>query len=384
MRLTAITNTPQPYAWGRPGGVARALGQPGTDAPEAELWLGAHPLCPSRVLDPAAPWPDLLAWERHTDTTLPYLMKLLAAQRPLSLQAHPTTDQASAGFAREEAAGIPRDANHRNYKDPHAKPELIVAIEDGFSALCGFRDIAQTIAEIDTFAHCAPDPAWQQWRERLTGPEGIRSAFVWLLSDAPEVTRLITLLAEAASQDPGRFPLATLLAAEYPGDPGIAVAHMLNQVVLQSGEALWLPAGNVHAYLSGLGVEVMGPSDNVLRGGLTPKHVDPAELVQVLDFSAGPASHLPAVPQGQHAVAYTPASVASGAGVPFELVLIDGPTRLHTGSAAVALVLNGDFRITGVDQAPHALSQGDAAFMDAPGPVTVTGSGRLALAHARP
>ena len=167
-RPVPITNTPRDYAWGMPDGVSRALGWRPSGGPEAELWLGAHPLSPSRAAGDA-PWRDLAEWERDAGTPLPFLMKVLSAASNLSLQAHPTTAQAREGFAREEAAGVPLEAAERNYKDPHAKPEIIVAIDDGFEALCGFRPAGETAAAIDRLGigphSCGCSPAHPRWRD---------------------------------------------------------------------------------------------------------------------------------------------------------------------------------------------------------------------------
>lgn len=373
-----------PYAWGRHNGIADALGLDPSHGPEAELWFGAHPASPSKVEDSSTEWPDLLAWEQRSGHELPYLLKLLSAGSPLSLQAHPTTAQAREGYAREEAQGLPRSDFARNYKDPYAKPELIVALEDGFDALCGFRSINETLAEIEALSDLAPSPGWDTWATALTGPDGVRAAFTWLLSGAGAVDRLVTALTEAAQAEPARFGVAALLTLEYPGDPGAAVACMLNHVRLRAGEALWLPAGNIHAYLSGLGVELMGPSDNVLRGGLTRKHVDREELQRVLDFTAGPPSRLTPIAVGPHAVSYRPATVPSGAAVPFELVMITEDTSVKVGSAAIGLILEGNFTIIDDSGARHDIGMGEAFFCDRPGAVEIEGTGRGVLAHAVP
>ncbi|MEQ6896652.1 mannose-6-phosphate isomerase, class I [Microbacterium sp. KR10-403] len=378
--LIPLTNTPRDYAWGTIDGVARTLGWAPTGGPEAELWLGAHPLSPS---EPAASaeatgWHDLAAWEQRSGAALPYLLKLLSAASPLSLQAHPTPSQAAEGFAREEAAGIPLTARERNYKDPNAKPELIVAVDDGFEALCGFRPIDDTLALIDALAQASDDPApLQVWRDAAAA--GVRDGFVWLLSGAPEVDAAVVAATATAAAHPDDFELIARLAGEYPGDPGILVAQTLNHVTLAAGESLWLPAGNIHAYLRGTGVELMGPSDNVLRGGLTPKHVDRDELQKVLDFTPGPASHLKPVAVSENVVSYRPASVPSGAGVDFELLLVTGDAAVTTGSAAIALAVEGTFTLS-TDGADAAAARGAIVFVDAPAAVRVTGAGRLFIA----
>lgn len=294
----------RPYAWGSNTVIATLQGRPVPSAePEAELWVGAHPGAPSRLLRDGSSadgvaLDDAIGAEPETllgagvfarfGPRLPYLMKFLAAERPLSLQAHPDAAQAAAGFAAEEATG----AAPRNYVDPWHKPELLVAVSD-FEALCGFRppaEAAQVLAAFDVPA-LAPVVATLG----RDGPEerALRDA-VHLLMAWPVDQRagLVGALAEAAGGGAvgggdlvaDAFGLAGRLAAEYPTDIGVVVALLLNHVRLTPGEAVWMPAGNLHAYLRGAGVEIMAASDNVLRGGFTPKHVDVAELLRVLRF----------------------------------------------------------------------------------------------------
>lgn len=374
-----IRNVPRDYAWGIPGGISRALGTGSTSAPEAELWLGAHPLSPSLVVD--GPWHDLAQWETESGQRLPYLLKLLAADRALSLQAHPTEERARAGYAAEQAAGIPITSPDRNYKDPYAKPELIVAVEDGFEALCGFRPVQEAQAEITPLAAAADCPApFRRWRD-LIGAEGPREAMRWLLSGAQDARKLVADLPQAAQTDPGRFELVQRLSLQYPGDPGIAIALMLNHVTLRAGECLWLPAGNIHAYLCGLGVELMGPSDNVLRGGLTPKHVDVTELLEVLDVGTGPAPFLPPTSEEPGVQLYRPASMPSGSEVPFELRRIVDTVVVRTQSPAILLVLQGSFELD-VDGEQAEAHRGDAFFVPDPRELRLVGSGLAFLASA--
>ncbi|GAA2985797.1 mannose-6-phosphate isomerase [Microbacterium terrae] len=384
--LVTIEGDIRDYAWGTPGGISRVLGRPAPDAPEAELWLGAHPSAPSRAVTGAAGWTDLAEWERSGAGRVPYLLKVLSAVSPLSLQAHPTPEQALEGFARENAEGIPIDARERNYKDPYSKPELIVALEDGFEALCGFRPVDETIAEVDALSAAATDAGldeapFARWRALLAGDDGIRAAFVWLLDGGADVEALIASVTQIAAQHPDRFELPGRLAAGYPGDPGVAAALMLNHVTLAAGESLWLPAGNVHAYLRGTGMELMGPSDNVLRGGLTPKHVDTGELGRVLDFTGGEPPHLAPVPVADSVVSYRPRSLASGADVAFELLDVSADARIETGSPAIGIVVEGEFRITG-PEGTRSLERGESVFVTDAATLEVRGAGRLFIATA--
>jgi mannose-6-phosphate isomerase len=291
-----LENPIQPYAWGSTTALAEFLGKPPSAAPEAELWIGAHPLASSLVLRPnekrslaelIATAPEKMVGKdvvEHFGAQLPFLLKVLAAAQPLSLQAHPSIDQARAGYARENAANIPLSAAHRNYKDANHKPELISALTP-FDALCGFREVARSVELFDGLGI-----------ERLRQLErvGLCSFFTRLLELEPaERQALAVQTAQAcAARPPPSFAhecaWAVRIAQLYPGDVGIVGALLLNLIRLQPGEALFLPAGNLHAYLQGTGIEIMANSDNVLRGGLTQKHVDAIELLRVLDFRAGP------------------------------------------------------------------------------------------------
>lgn len=281
------------YAWGSRSVIARLQGRPTpSDGPEAELWLGAHPSAPSTVgrADRAVSLVEVLSAEPEHwlgedvigrfGPRLPFLMKVLAAEEPLSLQAHPDPNQARAGYDAEAARG---DGARRNYVDPHHKPEILVALSP-FEALCGFRDPARSADVFAAFGVPALEPVVAALRRGVHGlPEAVRTLLTW-----PEEDR-VGLVAAVVSADAdagigSATDLVRRLAAHYPGDPGVLVALLLNHVTLAPGEAIWMPAGNLHAYLGGAGVELMAASDNVLRGGLTRKHVDVAELLRVLRF----------------------------------------------------------------------------------------------------
>jgi mannose-6-phosphate isomerase len=315
-----ITNEPRDYAWGSTTLIPELLGVAPTGRPQAELWLGTHPGSPARLVDGR----DL----RDVAGELPFLLKILAAGSSLSLQAHPTTERAREGFARENAAGIPIDAPHRNYKDPHAKPEMVYALSDEFRALSGFRPVVETRTDLDTAAPgLLPD---------LRTDADLRSVVDRLLtSDVAEELDAIV----AASADGAGESWATVrdLAAQCPGDPGIAIL-LLHTVVLRRGEALYLADGNIHAYQRGLAIELMGPSDNVLRGGLTPKHVDVPELLGVLDFRALPEPRIsPTVSGGVSDFA------PSGAG--FRLRVLEPAASVEIAAPALVLVLDGSAQV---------------------------------------
>jgi mannose-6-phosphate isomerase len=288
------------YPWGSHTVIPELLGEPyPADRPYAELWVGAHPAEPS-VLSDGTPLDraierqpvELLGAEvraRFGDR-LPFLLKVLAAEQPLSLQAHPTNEQARAGFAAEEAAGVPRDDPKRTFKDPYHKPELLLALTE-FEALCGFRPVEESL-------HCLAKLQVPELKPTIAALArgGLRAAIPQLLALSPELRgELVTAVAAAAARfvaahDPefiNTYRWASSLAQTYPGDPGVVISLLCNHLKLAPGEAVFLPAGNLHAYLSGAGVEVMASSDNVLRGGLTGKYVDLAALIEVLDFSDG-------------------------------------------------------------------------------------------------
>jgi mannose-6-phosphate isomerase len=267
----------QPYAWGSHTFLARLQGRPApTEQPEAELWLGAHPSAPATLADgrrlDAAIAADPLAalGERSVQRfgpQLPYLLKVLAAEQPLSLQAHPDKATAQAAFAQR----------HPSYVDGNHKPELLVALTE-FDALCGFRppsEAADYLASLDI-------RPLQKVIEKLAAADlrgAVEALYAW--SDR-EREDLVPWVADAERHAGGG--VAATLALRYPYDIGVVVALLLNHVTLQPGEAIWMPAGNLHAYLRGAGVEIMAASDNVLRGGLTPKRVDVPELLRILTF----------------------------------------------------------------------------------------------------
>lgn len=282
-----IVNTPRDYAWGSSSAIASLLGKDPSGAPEAELWLGDHPACPARV---KATGQSLITWgashpERFGTGPLPFLLKVLAAESPLSIQAHPNRVQAQLGFARENAAGLDPDSPNRNYRDANHKPEVIVALSD-FSALCGFRPSVERAAIIAELTHQGISGSSELMKATTTG---LHAAVEWILTRGDGVAQLVEELsagirATSDSVVDDALETARMLSGHFPGDPGIALSLLLNHVMLRPGEALFLPAGNVHAYLQGFGIEVMAASDNVLRGGLTTKHVDVPELLSILDF----------------------------------------------------------------------------------------------------
>ncbi|MFH8620261.1 mannose-6-phosphate isomerase, class I [Streptomyces sp. NPDC017979] len=291
--MDRLTNPIRPYAWGSTTAIPALLGTAPTGEPQAELWLGAHPGAPSHLdrgpldaviaADPVRELGSRVvgAYGPH----LPFLLKLLAAGAPLSLQVHPDLAQAREGYAAEERAGIPVDAPHRNYKDANHKPELICALTP-FDGLCGFRAPA---ASADLIAGLGVDSLKPYVDVLHAHPEdaALREVLTAVLTaERTAVAETVAEAAAAATRLGGPYAPYAQLAHHYPGDPGVIAAMLLNHVRLQPGEALYLGAGVPHAYLDGLGVEIMANSDNVLRCGLTPKHVDVPELLRVVRFEA--------------------------------------------------------------------------------------------------
>ncbi len=291
-------NTIQDYAWGSKEYLQELIG---TDqkGPLAELWMGVHPRGGS-IVDLSGgkqtPLSDLIQAdpERFIGKSLnrkfgnlPFLFKLLAAGEPLSIQAHPSKEQAEEGFARENAMGIPLDGFNRNYKDDNHKPEIICALTP-YWAMKGFRDPEEIrnffLPWLPSSLSAALLP------EDSENNEGFLRTFFSSLMNLEEREKVPLLTAalswcDGQEDDAARWVLA--LQEKYPGDIGILAPLYLNTLCLQPGEALFLPAGELHAYLKGFGVELMANSDNVLRGGLTPKYMDVDELMKTLTFSSG-------------------------------------------------------------------------------------------------
>jgi mannose-6-phosphate isomerase len=342
------------------------------------MWLGAHPGDPSylvtadggrtSLLDALRADPEaLLGPDRATKWSgnLPFLLKVLAADEPLSLQAHPSAAQAVEGFARENAAGVPVDAPTRNYRDASHKPELICALTD-FHALVGFRPIPQTVALLRALdvPELAPHLGLL---EAQPDPDGLRALFTtWITLPQSVLDRALPALQEACvrvAQAGGEFRAEARMALElserYPGDAGVLAALLLNLAVLKPGEALYLPAGNLHAYLSGAGVELMANSDNVLRGGLTSKHVDVAELLRVLDFR--PCS--PPVLHGTETGGWVRYDT-DAAEFLLRRLAGDGETAVPDSGPRILLCVGGSVRVRGRD-GEQTIARGEALWLAA-------------------
>jgi mannose-6-phosphate isomerase len=388
-----IEGVPRAYAWGSTTAIQALSGTEPDGTPLAELWFGAHPDSPARVPALDATLDELIAADPATllgravldrfGPRLPFLLKLLAAEQPLSIQVHPTRAQAEAGYDDEDARGVPRDAPTRNFRDRNHKPELLCALSE-FEALCGFRPVADTLRLLDAFDLPELEPV-----RELLGTAGLRAAFEYLLHlpSASELVAAVRARAEllTTSEWAGATQAVARTGAAFPTDIGVVLTLLLNHVRLQPGEAIYLGAGNVHAYLHGLGVEIMASSDNVLRCGLTDKYVDVAELLRVTDFSEldeprwpdddeefGTDFTTPAPDFSLHSAdldafrkpGREEASCATGdAGLPYIALCVSGRVHVETDN-------------TGVE-----LSPGQAAFVPARDPAfTLRGVGATFLA----
>lgn len=300
MPVFRLSNNLKYYTWGSPEFIPRLLGRiPDKSKPVAEMWMGAHPVTSSRIWiednqvslrDYIRQYPSqtLGRAARHTGGGLPFLMKVLAAAQPLSIQAHPGLGDAKNGFERENALNIPLDSPLRNYKDANHKPEMICALTP-FRALCGFRLYAEVIRNFRNhglapfFSGLSPleaDPSPHNFKSFIREVLGLSG------SDKQAVlSRLVEALQSGPVFDDDIRQACLYLREFHPADTGLLAPLYLNVFDLEPGEALFLDAGVMHSYLEGAGLEIMATSDNVLRGGLTSKHIDLDELLNILDFS---------------------------------------------------------------------------------------------------
>ena len=385
----------QQYAWGSTAAIPALLGVADDGAPWAEAWYGSHPAGPARVAggdvlstlieaEPERLLGEDIIW--RFGRRLPFLLKLIAPEQPLSLQVHPSQAQAAEGYALEEEAGIALDHPSRNYKDTNHKPEMVLALTR-FQAVAGFRAprrAVEVLAGLDSVL------ARRMRRTLRLNPTryGIRQVFsdVVSASTRPTPEEISDLVAEIAARfEAGTSPSLRVdsnvlkMAVTFPGDPGIAAALLLNPVTLQPGEALFVPAGSVHAYISGLGVEVMASSDNVLRAGLTAKHIDVPEMLACVDYVAAP----PVRPAPEYLSRATRAYYAPVDD--FELMVttvVAADGRLPVPGRGPRILLAADGPIPGVPPAdPQTLARGAAGCGGAPQHrLSVEGEGTLVQA----
>ncbi len=395
-RVQLLEPTFQAYAWGSTTAIPDLLGLQVTDEPVAEAWFGAHPSASSVLVgDTPVPLVDALADDGDAQlghvvvsrfgSRLPFLLKVIAAERPLSLQVHPSLELAADGWEREEARGVARDDPRRSYRDRNHKPELVFALSP-FEALVGFRAPRRAAELLRDLDH----PLAQLLHKIVTTDPtsaGMREAFTLLVEETTrptpdEVAGFADVVRErlrTGSPSPRTDSAVDLLERFAPGDAGAVAAVLLNPVSLRPGEALFVPAGAVHAYLHGTAVEIMANSDNVLRAGLTTKHVDVPELLRAVDCVAAPPIRI----APEHA--YDASDVYYAPVDDFELSVTAVGTRAATcrlpgGGPRVLLCLDGQVELHG-RTGDLALAAGQAAFVPASdGALTASGHGRLVQA----
>lgn len=372
-KIALLKNPIQDYAWGSRTFIPQLMGEPGPkDKPQAELWMGAHPKTPSQVLfdgdlislleliqrDPEGILGQSVA--KRFSNKLPFLFKVLAAAKPLSIQAHPNRDQAREGFAQENSLGIPLNASHRNYRDENQKPEMICALTT-FWALNGFRKIEDLIALTDRIGTPALRDKTVYFRKQPEA-EGLKEFFTTLMTMEKDYQRrMVTEIVNDCEKSPATDPTLEWimkLNQEYPGDIGVLSPIFMNVVRLRPGQAMYTSTGVLHAYLEGAGVELMANSDNVLRGGLTAKNIDVPELLGILNFTHSKVDILrPERQQGAERIYQTPAEefmlsvISVGEGSPFEsyrersveiMICIDGNAHVtNLGSGDVLSLTKG-------------------------------------------
>ncbi|GAB5451567.1 MAG: mannose-6-phosphate isomerase [Halioglobus sp.] len=395
-KLLPLDNPVRDYAWGDTERLGALFGLQNPEGkPQAEIWMGAHPGAPSiarfpggesegesqRLDELVAAAPQQVLGEHTSERfggQLPFLFKVLNAGQPLSIQLHPTKALAEAGFEREEAAGIPRDAAERNYVDANHKPELIYALTP-FRALCGFRPLNEIVTDLARLQSTVlAEPL-----DSLTAggdAEALRDFCKWLLQlSQSEVNSMLSDALDAATHiDEPAFRELLSLHEYYPSDRGVLFGILLNIVELQPGESLFMAPGHLHSYLGGVGLEIMASSDNVIRGGLTPKHVDCEELMRLATFEPLPPAELLVQPERRGAQTCYPTPVDDFA---LALVDVEGDGEIcDIVSAEILFCVSGEVSVTSTGERVN-LAAGEACLVCADaGGFTLGGSGQLARA----
>ncbi|POP47169.1 mannose-6-phosphate isomerase [Superficieibacter electus] len=388
--MQKLINSVQNYAWGSHSALTDLYGIANPqNLPMAELWMGAHPKSSSKVQDASGNECSLRETIEADKTAilgehvaarfgeLPFLFKVLCAAQPLSIQVHPNKKASEAGFAKENAAGIPLDAAERNYKDPNHKPELVFALTP-FLAMNAFREFSEIVSLLQPVAgaHTAIAHFLQQPDE-----ERLKQLFASLLAlEGEEKSRALAILKSALDTQQGEpWQTIRLISEFYPDDSGLFSPLLLNVVKLNPGEAMFLFAETPHAYLQGVALEVMANSDNVLRAGLTPKYIDIPELVANVKFVAKPAAELLTQPVKNGQQLDFPIPVEDFA---FSLHdLSNQESRIAQQSAAILFCVEGE-AVLRKDQQQLVLKPGESAFISsAESPVAVSGTGRLARVY---
>lgn len=376
----------QPYAWGTREDIPALLGMEPTGETVAEAWWGDHPVAPAtcyvgdeettldRVIagDPVGALGARLA--RAYDGRLPFLLKVLAIGSPLSIQAHPSAREAVEGYTREEAARVPFDSPSRVYRDKSHKPELLVALTS-VVVLAGFRRPQEILADLGRIDH----PDVRGLASTLSGESEESAAIAAYVRsclrdiDAGGVVSALVRSAHAPDAS-GNLLSAAAAAEHYPRDGGVLVALAMNRVELAPGEACFVPDGLVHSYQSGMGLEIMANSDNVVRAGLTPKHIDIDELLAV-------ASTVPAPPAPQHSTRIDGADTFRPGAEEFVLSFVRGDHATFAPDPRIVLALEGETRVGAREGDERILARGEAVFVPhSDGDLTVGSSGLAVVA----
>ena len=387
MTVYRMANSVMPYAWGSRDGIAQLQGRPVSAQPEAELWMGAHPQAPSMLEGPggscaldalveSAPGEvlgdDVVA---RFGPRLPFLLKVLSAAEPLSLQVHPDDELARERFDAEETTGIERSAAARSYRDPYAKPELLVALTD-FELLLGFRPAREGAAALRSFGVRQLDSIATALDDGMAPGAAFLTIASW--PDGERQKLVADVRSAAAGSVDERSPWLTMLADRYPEDPGVAGVLLLNYLRLHEGQGVYVAPGQIHAYLQGTGVEILGGSDNVVRGGLTPKHIAIDELRRALSVE----SVQPIVIEPSADAEPTSGSDDEERWVTPRAEFALSRIRLHgngkvivTSGPQILLCLAGKIEVAAADNTV-TIGGGESAFVTADtGAVTVSGHG---------
>jgi mannose-6-phosphate isomerase len=384
--MQKLINSLQNYAWGSKTALTELYGIANpSQQPMAELWMGAHPKSPSKVLINGEPHSlrELIDGDKtgllgaavaERFGELPFLFKVLCAEQPLSIQVHPSKSAAEAGYARENQAGIPLDAATRNYKDANHKPELVYALTP-FKAINGFRPLSDIVSLLEPVA--GAHPAIAHFLNH-PGESTLSALFAALLSMQGEEKALALDILRAAVARQSAEPWLTIAetAQVYPDDSGLFAPLLLNVIVLQPSQAMFLFAETPHAYLHGVALEVMANSDNVLRAGLTPKYIDVPELLANLRFDSRAADTLLTTPHQQGSTLNFPIPVEDFS---FAIHTLNArPLTVSQQSAAILFCIEGQ-AVVNCGEQTLSLEAGESAFISASeSPLTIAGQGRVA------
>jgi len=356
-----LISEPKNYEWGVAGALSDALGLAPSTSPEAEIWWGNHPLAQCSIATEDG-MVDFSTWLEQTGTHFPLLTKLLAAQKPLSIQVHPSQEQAELGFEDEEQRGIPLDARERTYKDRSAKPELLIALSDEFVALVGFAEEGTVRDRLERWVGAGAPQSLEHVMGKVAGNP--RTAAHLITQESQQLTDLVQelehwlsslTLADLGATTAREARLLKQISTAHPGDGGILFALLMHHVYLNRGDAVFVAAGEVHAYVEGFGLEVMLPSDNVIRAGLTPKHKDIQAFLELSNFSPTSAPTLVS-PAGNSS-----SDTYQGFGAKFGVHRINSCAESFTiARPSVCFVERGEFVVS--DSGQTSLGRGDAVL----------------------